>query len=151
MFRARAGRRPPHVVEVAFRLSFLVVLLDVGGWVLDTFVIPPTGFGELRHQMGWAGAVQQILLSAGALTLLGAAFLLCAWWMRQGRNWARVVLIALGALSLLFVLTDMNMNAVRLDLPVVHRYLPELSTAAIGAVLLLPAARTYFSSAGRVD
>ncbi|MFD5737875.1 hypothetical protein ACFWIY_34465 [Streptomyces sioyaensis] len=112
---------------------------------------PPTGFRELRHQMGWAEAVQQSLLSAGALALVSAAFLLCARWMRQGRHRARAVLIALGALSLVFVLTDMNTNAVRLDLSVVHRYLPELTTAAIGAVLLLPAARAYFSSAGRVD
>ncbi|MGI5259673.1 hypothetical protein [Streptomyces angustmyceticus] len=145
MFRARAGHRPPHVVEIAFRLSFLVVLIDAGGWVLDTFFVPPTGFRELRDQLGWSGAVQQAAVSAGALVVLGAAMLLCAFWMRQGRNWARLVLIALGALYLAFMLTDMNMDG--LGVEAVYRYLPELCTAAIAALLLLPASRAYFSPA----
>ncbi|MGY5131879.1 hypothetical protein ACWGJW_05635 [Streptomyces nigrescens] len=151
MFRTVAGRRPPHVVEIAFRLSFFVVLLDVGGWALDTFVIPPTGFRELRGQLGWAGAVQQTVVSAGALALVSAALLLCACWMRQGRNWARMALIALGALYLMFVLTDinMNMNVLRVDLSFVYRYLPELCTAAIAVALLLPAARSYFTPGER--
>ncbi|MGY5129254.1 hypothetical protein [Streptomyces nigrescens] len=149
MFRTVTGHRPPHVVEIAFRLACFVVLLDVGGWALDTFVIPPTGFRELRGELGWTGAVQQTIVSAGALTLVSAALLLCAFWMRQGRNWARMVLIALGALYLAFVLTDINMNMVRVDLSVVYRYLPELCTAAIAAVLLLPASHSYFSPAER--
>ncbi|WP_432143522.1 hypothetical protein [Streptomyces sp. bgisy084] len=147
MFRTVAGRRPPNVVEIASRLSFFTVLLDVGGWALDTFVIPPTALRELRGQLGWAGAVQQTVLSAGALAVVSAALLLCAFWMRQGRNWARMTLIALGALYLLFVLTDLNMNMNRLDLSVIYRYLPELCTAAIAALLLLPASHSYFSPA----
>lgn len=147
MFRAEAGHKPPNAVEIAFRLSFLVVLLDAGGWVLDTFLIPPTGFQELRGRLGWAGAVQQATLSAGALAVVGAGLLLCAFWMRQGRNWARWALVALGALYLMFVLTDMNMNG--LGLWVAYRYLPELCTAAIAALLLLPASHSYFSSVRR--
>ncbi|MEW1751955.1 hypothetical protein ACIQU1_29405 [Streptomyces angustmyceticus] len=147
MFRARAGRRPPHAVEIAFRLSFLVVLIDAGGWLLETFFLPPTGFQELRERSGWAGAVQQAAVSAGVLVVLGTGMLLCAFRMRQGRNWARLALIALGALYLAFLLTDMNMDG--LGLAAVHRYLPELCTAAIAALLLLPASRAYFSAARR--
>ncbi|MEU5209281.1 hypothetical protein [Streptomyces sp. NPDC020742] len=145
MFRATAGRKPPHEVGIAFRLAFLAVLLDVGGWVLDTFVIPPTGFQELRSTMGWAGAIQQTVLSAGFVAVLGAGLLWCAFWMCQGRSWARLLLIAVAALHLLFVLTDMNMSG--LDWTVVHRYVPDLCIAAIGALLVLPPSHAYFSTA----
>ncbi|MFG2827024.1 hypothetical protein ACGFWI_06035 [Streptomyces sp. NPDC048434] len=148
MIRATADRsQPPNEVEIAFRAAFGTVFLEFGGWVLDAFVIPPTGFRQLRDVEGLSGAILQVSLSAAVLAVLAAAWLLCAVWMRRGRKGARLVMIVVGAACLLFMLNDMSMNGLAaLDWSLLASYAPDVFTAAIAVVLLLPASRAYFSA-----
>lgn len=148
MIRATAGRiQPPNEVEFAFRAAFGTVFLGIGDWVLNTFVIPPTGLRQLRDHEGTSGAILQLSLSAAVLAMLAAAWLLCAVWMRRGGNGARLVMIVVGVVCLLFVLNDMSMSGLTsLDWSLLSSYVPDLFTAAIAVVLLLPASRTYFSA-----
>ncbi|GLW15054.1 hypothetical protein Stsp01_17970 [Streptomyces sp. NBRC 13847] len=151
MIRATAGRiQPPNEVEIAFKAAFGTVFLEFGGWVLDVLVIPPTGFRQLEEHSGLSGAILQLCLSAAVLAVLSAAWLLCAVWMRRGRNGARWVMIVVGAGYLLFALNDMSMNGLAtLDWSILSSYAPDIFTAAISVVLLLPASRAYFSAAGK--
>ncbi|MFE0186883.1 hypothetical protein [Streptomyces sp. NPDC058989] len=80
--------------------------------------------------------------------MLAGAWLLCAVWMRRGRNWARLVMIVAGAGNLLFLLNDMSMSGLAaLDWSLLSSYAPDLFIAVIAVVLLLPASRAYFSAA----
>ncbi|MEU9125417.1 hypothetical protein AB0C96_37275 [Streptomyces sp. NPDC048506] len=126
--------------------ALVTAFLEVGDWVLGAFVIPPTGFEELRGQLGLSGALLQLALSAGALVVLTTGWLLCSLWMRRGHNGARLVMIALAGLSLLFVLTDMSMNGLAPDWTALSQHVPELFTAAIAIVLLLPGSQAFFSA-----
>ncbi|QXE33866.1 hypothetical protein KQY30_05720 [Streptomyces sp. GMY02] len=146
----RSGIRPREV-DAAFLLLLVVIALNPVSWVLDTFVISPSGFDEMRGEMGEDGAIRQTALSAGFMVVSTALLLLFALSMRRGRTWARNAITAVGAV-LLFVLV----NSVSSD-----EYQPEATAGGVydlvigvspvvliaGAVVLvfLPTARTYFS------
>ncbi|MEN8651528.1 hypothetical protein ABCR94_13025 [Streptomyces sp. 21So2-11] len=139
--------QPPNEVEIAFRAAFGTVFLECGGWVLHASVIPPTGFRQLRHHEGLPGAILQLSLSAAVLAVLATSWLLCAVWMRRGHNWARLVMIVMGAGSLLFALNDMSMSGLTaLDWSLLSSHAPGILTAAIAVILFLPASRAYFSA-----
>ncbi|HET6857609.1 MAG TPA: hypothetical protein VFH94_11020 [Streptomyces sp.] len=153
MIRATAGHiQPPNEVQIAFRAACVTAFLEVGRWVLDMFVIPPTGFRQLRDQQGLSGAILHLSLSAAVLAVLAACWLLCAVWMRRGHNGARLVMIVVGAGSLLFVLHDMSMSGLTaLDWGLISSYAPDIFTATIAVVLLLPASHAYFSAVKNTD
>ncbi|WP_407285334.1 hypothetical protein [Streptomyces sp. BP-8] len=137
-------------MEIALRAAIGTVFLEFVGWVLNAFVIPPTGFDQLRDHEGLSGAILQLSLSAAVLAVLAGAWLLCAVWMRRGHNWARLVMIVAGAGNLLFMFNDMSMNGfglAALDWSLPSSYAPDIFIAAIAVVLLLPASRAYFSAA----
>ncbi|MEU8680371.1 hypothetical protein [Streptomyces sp. NPDC048611] len=136
-------------MQLAFRAALVTVFLQVGGWALEAFVLPPTGFRQLRDQVGLSGALIQLTLSAGGLVVLAGGWLLCAVRMRRGHNWARLVLVTVAGLHLLFVLTDLSTNGLPTEWTVLSRYGPDLFTSAIAPALLLPASRAYFSAVKR--
>ncbi|MFE4177383.1 hypothetical protein ACFRR7_35990 [Streptomyces sp. NPDC056909] len=60
----RWGTRPREV-ETAFLLLLAAIVVDAVVWVLDIFAMSPSGFDEMRDEMGGSGAIRQVALSAG--------------------------------------------------------------------------------------
>ncbi|AJT61908.1 hypothetical protein T261_0217 [Streptomyces lydicus] len=71
--------------------------------------------------------------------------------MRRGHNWARLVMIALAGLNLRFLLNHMSRNGLAPDWTVISHNVPELFTAAVAIVLLLPRSHAYFSALKRAS
>lgn len=147
----RTGR--PGKVEAAFRLSLAAIAAQAVVWVLGTFAVAPTGFGEMRDEMGRDGAVVQAAVSGGFLVVLSALWLLLALRTRAGAGWARIALTALGVL---FLLTGLGTDGFRWSsaaggtgglLP--HDLLPDLLAAGAIVLMFLPASNAYFSAAPR--
>ncbi|MGW6746182.1 hypothetical protein ACWGDX_36530 [Streptomyces sp. NPDC055025] len=95
-------------MQTAFLLLLASVVVDAVVWVLDTFAISPSGFDELRDEVGESGAIRQVAMSAGFLVFTSALFPLFVFKLRQGRKWARsaVVLTFLPAANTYFSLTE---------------------------------------------
>ncbi|WP_254395302.1 hypothetical protein [Streptomyces sp. AC512_CC834] len=153
---ARTGR--PREVETAFTLSLVTIAVNVAAWVLGAFVLSPTGFDELRGEMGQRGAVVQILTSAGFLLVVTTLRLVFAFRVRAGRNWARFVVTLIGVLGMFFLLASMSMDGLGWqtvtedvgDLPLFDMFLSLLDAGVI-VLLFLPAANAYFSAGSRTD
>ncbi|WP_189151841.1 hypothetical protein [Streptomyces lacrimifluminis] len=141
-------------MDTAFWALVAAIAVDTVIWVLDTFVISPSGFAEMREEMG-QGAMRQVAMSAGFLVVTSALFLLLAFKMREGRGWARNGLAAVGALGMLFFVGSMNMSGFDEETAgeIVYALLVGSIPAllALGAILLmfLPTSNSYFSSAAR--
>ncbi|MFF3767562.1 hypothetical protein ACFYYR_26260 [Streptomyces sp. NPDC001922] len=147
----RTGR--PREVVGAFRLSLLAIAVNWVVWVLGAFVVRPTGFDEMRQEVGRQDALVQLAVSAGALLVISGVWLFCLLRMRAGRNWARIVLAAIAALSVLFVLNSLSMDGFDrltgtwLMNDVLLSDLPSgLLFAAAAALLFLPSSNAYFAA-----
>ncbi|MFD9866244.1 hypothetical protein ACFXI8_14915 [Streptomyces niveus] len=150
----RQGARP-KVVETAFLLLLAAVAVDAVVWTLDTFAVSPSGFDEMRDEMGASGAIRQVAMSAGFLILTSGLFLFFVFQMRQGRNWARNTLAAVAALVALFVINSMSMNefdkggAADVIYDVFISVSPVLLVAGAVLLMFLPTANAYFSTTKR--
>ncbi|MEV7682141.1 hypothetical protein AB0O64_26860 [Streptomyces sp. NPDC088341] len=152
----RRGTRPREV-ETAFLLLLAAIVVDAVVWVLDTFAISPSGFDEMRDEMGENGAIRQVALSAGFLMFTSTLFLLFVFKMRQGRKWARSAVAAVGALVMFFLVNSMSTSEFHKETMADAIYDLFISVSPVvlvaGAVVLmfLPTANLYFSSTGRSE
>ncbi|MGE7438252.1 hypothetical protein [Kitasatospora sp. NPDC001175] len=147
MISKDAGRAGwcPREVRTAFRISLAAMAVEAATWLLDVFVIPPTGFDELRSTLGTQGAALQLALSAGFLLLTDALWLFLALRMRQGRNWARIVLAVLGAIGSLSLLADTGMNG--FDWSIMRQGVPTALAVGAAVLMFLPACKPHFAPA----
>ncbi len=139
----------PREVNTAFKLSLAAIAVDVIAWLLGTFVIPSSGLEEMRHEMGGDGALGQLARSAGALVATSALWLLLAFKMRAGRNWARIVLTVSAGVNVFFLLNSASMNGFAWSEDgIVYDLLVNIPILlAVGALVFLyrPASNAYFS------
>ncbi|MEU9702544.1 hypothetical protein [Streptomyces sp. NPDC047981] len=139
------GRRPGGL-RLAWAVTLAAVAAEVAVWVLGAFVVAPTSLDELTAFAGREEAVARLVVSAGVLALLLAAWVAVALWMRAGRGWARMVLTAVGAGLLLFRLSDFSMDGMGGVGPawwVACNALPDLLAAAAVVPMWLPGSRTH--------
>ena len=134
----------PKPVRLAYALSMAGIAVELVGWVLGSFVIAPTGWGDLRADRGPSEALGQLAVSGGVLVALNALWLLCAYKMRAGRRWARVVLAAAGALCALWLVNNMTMSG--FDVSLAGERTHEVLAIAAAVLLYLPAANAHFTS-----
>ncbi|MFF3753285.1 hypothetical protein ACFYYH_22920 [Streptomyces sp. NPDC002018] len=145
-------RTRPREVETAFLLLLAAIVVDAAVWVLDTFVLSPSGLDEMRNEMGESGAIRQVAMSAGFLVFTSALFLFFVFKMREGRKWARSALAASGALVMFFLVNSMNTGEFHKEtmMDVIYDLFISVSPVVLvaGAVVLmfLPTANMYFSS-----
>ncbi|PJE97583.1 hypothetical protein CUT44_10540 [Streptomyces carminius] len=141
----------PREVELAFWLSVAVITAETVLWVLEMFLLAPTGFDSMRQESGHGGAVRQALVSGAFMAALGALWLFLALRMRAGRDWARIVLAVLSVLGGCLILVDMAVDGVGWS--AVADDTSGLSLRLLGAavvvLMFLPASRAYFSAAPR--
>lgn len=78
------------------------------------------------------------------LVALNALWLLCAYKMRAGHRWARVVLTAAGALCALWLVNNLTMSGYDVSLAAERTH--EVLAIAAAALLYLPAANAHFTS-----
>ncbi|MEU6084318.1 hypothetical protein [Streptomyces sp. NPDC047108] len=143
-----AGRTErPREVETAFMLSVAAMAVQVVTWMLDVFVIAPTGLEQMRDADGERGALLQVALSGGATVVVTGLWLYFAVMMRAGRNWARIVLTVGGALSLFLLMNSLSMSGFARE--EMLRIAPDLLATAAIVLMFLPASRAYFSPAPR--
>ncbi|MFF1419542.1 hypothetical protein [Streptomyces sp. NPDC058280] len=142
-------------MEAAFVLLLVAIAVDTVMWVLGTFVIAPTGLDEMREVMGANGASRQAAMAVGFMVVTNALFLLVAFKMREGRRWARIAVVGVGALLLLSLLDSTSMNGLRPGSVAGALYnlfggvSPNLPAAGAVLLMFLPAANRYFSSTPR--
>ncbi|MEV6318079.1 hypothetical protein [Streptomyces sp. NPDC051776] len=148
MASAAAGpAQRPREVETAFWLSVVAMGVQLVMWVLDVFVIAPTGLEQMREADGQRGAVVQVAISGGVTVVATGLWLCVAVMMRAGRNWARILLAVGGALSVFFLMNSLGMSGFAWEELV--RVAPDaLATAAI-VLLFLPPSQAYFSPSPR--
>jgi hypothetical protein len=136
---------PPRTVTVAFWLFLLVVLTHVVGLIVSIAQAPGAA-QRAKTQLAHSGtATHGVNVSSlvGVSVVVGIvvailyilAFILFDYYMRRGRNWARIVLLIVTVLSLTGVLGLYGVGAVGV-------------IAAVVAVILtfLPASNAYFHS-----
>ncbi|MCP9212253.1 hypothetical protein [Streptomyces cucumeris] len=138
---ARHDERPQQV-ETAYILSLTAIALQLVSWVMGSFVIEPTGFDEMRQEVGQDQVVQQLALSAVALCVICVLWALLAVKMREGQNWARLVLAAATALSALFLVNSLSMSGYPWDELVGAA--PDLVAYGAIAMMFLPSSNAYF-------
>ena len=144
----------PKEVDAAFKLSVAAVALEVAAWVLGSFVISPTGLEEMRRESGESGAIGQLALSGAVMAVISALWLFVAFKMRAGLNWARLVFVAVSALSVFFQLNSLSMNGFQWTSDTIVNDLllgglPSVLSVGAAVLLLLPASNAYFSGAAR--
>ncbi|MFC8078576.1 hypothetical protein ACFUN8_23905 [Streptomyces sp. NPDC057307] len=145
----------PREVETAFLLLLAAIAVDALVWVLDTFVLSPSGLDEMRDEMGESEAVRQVAMSAGFLVVTSGLFLFFVFQMRRGRTWARNILAVAAALVTFFVINSMSTNEFDKEslTDVIYDVFVSVSPVLLvaGAVLLtfLPTANRYFSATNR--
>ncbi|MFD3436558.1 hypothetical protein ACFWU3_03530 [Streptomyces sp. NPDC058685] len=139
----RAGAAPKPV-RLAYALSLAGTAVELVGWVLGSFVIAPTGWEDLRADRGPSEALVQLAASGGVLIALSAVWLLCAYKMRAGRPWARVVLAVAGALCALWLVNNLTMSGFDVSLAAERTH--EVLAVATALLLYLPAANAHFTS-----
>ncbi|MCX4825749.1 hypothetical protein OG883_39115 [Streptomyces sp. NBC_01142] len=127
----------------------MAIAVDVIGWGLWAWVIHPTGFEEMRHEMGLRGAKRQLATSAGALVVVNALWLGFALSMRAGRNWARIVLAVVGALSALWLLNSVSMSGI--ESSAIPEVIHDLLAICAAVLMFLPTSHSYFSTPAHTD
>ncbi len=143
----------PREVKTAFAMCLAVALVDVVTTVLGIFVGPDSGLEQMRAGMGQHGAAVQAARSIGALMVISALWLLIAFKMRSGRNWARLTLVGIGTLSVCFFLAGLSMDGYHWTAADLYDVLPGgtqglLHIGAIG-LMFLPASNAFFSATKR--
>ncbi|MDA0566835.1 hypothetical protein LG943_21325 [Streptomonospora sp. S1-112] len=140
----------PRAVEAAFLLLLAVIALDAVTWVLDMFVIAPTGLADMRAASGDVGAFRQAAVS-GAFTLLVIGLgVLLAVMVRQGRGWARLLLVGAAALVALLDLATVAMDGPEVfagasAYELLRDTVPALLGLAALVCLFLPASNAFFA------
>ncbi len=134
----------PTQVRWAYALSVAGIAAEVVGWALGAFVITPTSWGELRAEMGKSEALVHLAASAGVLLALHALWLFCAYKMRAGRPWARIVLTTAGALCALWLVNNLTLSG--LDVSLVAERTHEVLAVVAVLLLYLPASNAHFTA-----
>ncbi|MFG2196619.1 hypothetical protein [Streptomyces sp. NPDC048639] len=148
MISAGTGRSErPREVEMAFWLSVAAMAIQAVMWVLDVFVIAPTGLQQMRDADGQDTAMVQAAVSGAVTVVITGLWLFVAVMMRAGRNWARIVLTVGAGLSVLFLMNSLSMSGFAWD-EVVHS-LPDAVAVAVVVLMFLPGSQAYFSPAPR--
>lgn len=150
----RTGR--PGTVEAAFLLLLALIAVDLVLWVLNVFVVAPTGLDSMRAAAGEEGGLRQAAVSGAATLLFAAVGVLLAVLVRRGRNWARLLLAAAGVLVALMDLATVNMDAVwppdgMSAYDVLGAVVPALLGLSALVLLFLPASNDYFSRGARAE
>lgn len=109
----------------------------------------------MRQETGQDGALVQVATSAGFLIFTSSLWLFFTFMMRAGRNWARFVLTAFGAISVLATASSATMNGFTWEMTPdgIHYLLADITlvllhTGAI-ALMFLPTSNSYFSATAR--
>ncbi|MCU1573455.1 MAG: hypothetical protein JWO93_1537 [Micrococcaceae bacterium] len=128
--------KPPRLVLVAFQLILLAAALEVFALAGAIYaLVSPSGQNELRlalSEMGVAdqGLLQPVLIIAVVfVTLAVGVYVLLAFQIRKGRNWARITGAVLAALSLLNLLQPTLPTLIQVSLGVVAIVLTFAPTA----------------------
>ncbi|ROR82706.1 hypothetical protein SAMN06295974_2802 [Plantibacter flavus] len=126
----------PTPIAVSFWLWVVVaVLLVITGIITATSPAEQAAATSLKLPV----PTEVMTISSGIGSIIGAALhVLFAWFMVQGRNWARVVLTIFGVLSVLGSIASIFVGSILAIVVVI---------VTIGAVveMYLPAARAHFS------
>lgn len=148
----------PAEVETAFKLCITQVVLGLLGAILS-FTLVPTLVDQALAQAGGAGIPADQLRAAatvGAISglvfgiVLIGLFLLFAFMMRNGRNWARIVLTVVGAISVISNLLSVGTYGQLFAMGIVGIISVVLSiiglvlTIAVIYFMFRPAANQYF-------
>ncbi|MCY0903995.1 hypothetical protein [Arthrobacter sp. H14-L1] len=131
---------PPRQVEIAFRLILAAAVIEallviLGGLALIT----PAGQSTAGQMLRNAGItddslLQPLLVTAMVIGVVSVGiYVLLAYQIRRGRNWARITGAVLAAVSLLSLLQPDLVTAVQMVLGIVAIIL-----------VFLPAVRIYF-------
>ena len=126
----------PTPIAVSFWLWVVVaVLLVISGIITATSPAEQTAAANLKLPV----PTEVMTISSGIGSIIGAALhVLFAWFMVQGRNWARVVLTIFGVLSVLGSIATIFTGSI-LAIAVV------IVTIVAVVEMYLPAARSHFS------
>ncbi|OOC53626.1 MULTISPECIES: hypothetical protein [Nocardiopsis] len=140
----------PGTVEAAFLLLLALIAANLVLWVSDVFFVAPTGLDSMRAAAGDGGGLRQAAVSGTVMLLIAAVGVLLAVLIRRGRNWARLLIAAVGALAVLMFLTTVNMDGTMWAAPasaygLFRDVVPGLLGLAVLVLLFLPASNTYFS------
>jgi FtsH-binding integral membrane protein len=149
---ASPGPRPKEV-DISFWLwvaSFVIGLLGLFYFAAEFDTIRNTAMEEARRQAVRGGTVDEkqiesitnVFLVVGVVigVLVSAAQVLLAYLMRNGRNWARIVLTVIGGLSLLGGLFSLGDTSGQGLLDLVRLLL----IAGALVTMFLPAANPWF-------
>ncbi|WP_444960079.1 hypothetical protein [Nocardiopsis sp. M1B1] len=151
----KTGR--PGTVEAAFLLLLALIAVDLVLWVLNVFVVAPTGLDSMRAASGEEGGLRQAAVSGAATLLFAAVGVLLAVLVRRGRNWARLLIAAAAALVVLMDLATANMDAIVWPPAGMSAYdvlgyaVPGLLGLSALVLLFLPASNAYFSRGARAE
>ncbi|WDZ88549.1 hypothetical protein [Nocardiopsis sp. HUAS JQ3] len=151
----RTGR--PGTVEAAFLLLLALIAVDLVLWVLNVFVVAPTGLDSMRAAAGEEAGLRQAAVSGAAALLFAAVGVLLAVLVRRGRNWARLLIAAAAALVVLMDLATANMDAIVWPPAGMSAYdvlgyaVPGLLGLSALVLLFLPASNAYFSRGARAE
>ncbi|MFG6404078.1 MULTISPECIES: hypothetical protein [unclassified Microbacterium] len=132
----------PTTVTAAFWLWVAASLVGViGGIIILAFAGDAPAIQRLdESQRAAAGAV---IIGLGAWSIIVAALrVLFAWFMLRGRNWARILLTVLGALTILSVVFQAASVGVL-------EWISAVLVAAAIVFMYLPASRAYFAATRR--
>jgi hypothetical protein len=129
--------KPPRPVLVAFQLILLAAALEVFALAGAIYaLVSPSGQNELRlalSEMGVAdqGLLQPVLIIAVVFVALAVGvYVLIAFQIRKGRNWARITGAVLAGLSLLNLLQPTLPTLIQVSLGVVAIVLTFAPTAS---------------------
>jgi hypothetical protein len=130
----------PKEVNIAFAVWVLSMLVSSVLQIVDVNVFVETYQKQLANQAPEAqlsaGTLKGVYLVA--VVAVGLVMLLFAWKMREGRNWARILLTALGVVSLYVQATTVGVSSVLGLIGVV--------ITATGLVFMfMPPANAYFA------
>jgi len=126
----------PTPIAVSFWLWVVVaVLLVISGIITATSSAEQTAAANLKLPV----PTEVMTISSGIGSIIGAALhVLFAWFMVQGRNWARVVLTIFGVLSVLGSIATIFTGSILAIIVVIV-------TIVAVVEMYLPAARSHFS------
>lgn len=154
----------PNEVQTAYKLYIANIVIGVISVILTFFLLPSLIGAQLAKQGNTSGLSEDQLQSAAQIggiaalvfgLILLALYLFFVFKMRAGRNWARIVLAVLSAISIISTLIGIGSIGMLFGLGVLGALSGILSLVQllllIAAVYFMfrPAANAYFSSGRR--
>ncbi|HEY8295181.1 MAG TPA: DUF6264 family protein [Micrococcaceae bacterium] len=135
---------PPRPVEISFRLILLAGLIEAIVVVLGVVAfMTPTGQStatQMLHDMGLEdqSLLQPLLITSLVLSAIGVGlYVLIAFQVRKGRNWARITGAVFAALSVFSLLQPNVITIVQVVLGIIAEI-----------ILFRPPAKDYFKPRG---